>query len=64
MVRKTTQRKGGRGRSFEIRNELIIRLRTEQPRRYTFGVLGEIFGMNKKTIYDIFSRDRAKYAHK
>ena len=39
-----------------------MELRLLNPEFYTMGRLGQIFDLNKKTVADIFERDKDRYA--
>jgi len=52
---------GGRGKRFEDRNRELVELRLKDPKTYSYGRLGIIFTLNKKTAREIFLRDRNRY---
>ena len=54
-------RKGGKGKKFELRNRLIVLARKRDSRAFSFGLLGEILGLNKTTVRDIFVRDEKDF---
>ena len=56
------KQKGGKGKRYEDRNCAIILLREMDNNRFTFSKLGEIFGINKTVVEDIYKRDRLRYA--
>ncbi len=58
MSKDKQKRKGGKGKTYTLRNLLIVIARKVDPKRYSYGVLGEIFNLNKRTVYDIYQRDR------
>lgn len=39
------------------RNKQLVVLRRQNPKKYTFAKLGEIFNINKITAYDIYMRE-------
>ncbi len=42
------------------RNAQIVALRKSNPKKYSFGVLGEIFKIKKETAHEIYQREMAK----
>ncbi len=48
---------GGRGKSFVLRNKIIVALRDN---KISYGIIGEIVGKNKKTVREIYDRDHNK----
>lgn len=58
-IRKT--RVGGKGLRFDPRNRIIVLARKTDPEFFTYGVLGKILEMNKKTAYEIYERDKDRY---
>ncbi len=61
MKAKSDNKKGGKGKSFEIRNQWLVWLRRKNKKKYTWDLLGDIFGVDPTTAEDIFNRDRLKY---
>ncbi len=55
------QYKGGKGKTFAIRNEAIVLLRKFNSKRFSFGILGHIFRIDKTTVAEIYRRDNRKY---
>ena len=41
----------------------VVILRGKYPKIFTFGVMSDIFGKDKKTIHDIYERDKDRYGH-
>jgi len=39
------------------RNKELIKLRKSNPEYYSYGKLGEIFGISKITVYQIYQRE-------
>lgn len=61
MKTKSENKKGGKGKAFEIRNRMIVALRRKDEKLYTYEVLGDIFGINRTTVEDIYKRDSKKF---
>jgi len=62
MLKSTrTKNKGGKGKRDDARNYALVVLREGDPDFFTFEVLGRIFGLNKKTVHEIYKRDRERY---
>lgn len=55
------RRKGGKGKSYEIRNLGLVILRCQYPGEFSYGKLGDIFNINPKTAEEIFKRDHEKH---
>ncbi len=55
------KQKGGKGKRYEDRNMAIVVLRKFNSAIFTFAALGQIFGINKTVVEDIYKRDEQKY---
>lgn len=42
------------------RNAQIVSLRDSNPKKYSFGVIGDIFKIKKETAFEIYQRETAK----
>lgn len=42
------------------RNKLLIEKRDSDPKKYSFGALGEIFSVSKITAFQIYNREKVK----
>ena len=47
-------------RANEIRNQELVKLRDEDPKKYYFRELGLIFRMDVSTAFEIYHREKAK----
>lgn len=61
MTRKSKIKRGGKGMRFEDRNRLLVEARLSNPKHYSWGRLGRIFGIGKMTAKEIFERDEGRY---
>lgn len=63
MTRKKIEiqrRAGGKGQKFSDRNADLVLLRQLDPKKYSYGKLGEIFRINKKVAEEIYKRERRR----
>lgn len=61
---KRKKRNGGRGFTNDPRNAALVELRDLNEEKYSFAYLGEIFGIDKKTAFDIYKQEKARNADK
>jgi hypothetical protein len=46
----------------ELRNQSLVQKRIKDPKKWTWGKLGEYFGVHRSVAKQIFERDFEKYA--
>jgi hypothetical protein len=49
--------------SKELRNEQIVHKRLNDPQTWTWGKLGDHFGIHRSVAKEIFERDMEKFGH-
>jgi hypothetical protein len=47
----------------EVRNQSLVQKRIRDPKKWTWGKLGEYYNIHRSVAKQIFERDMEKFAH-